>query len=421
VAGKIADVPDSTPTRKIEQAAVIGAGSNGADIAMCFLDAGIPVQLLEIGEDSTHNSCARVRKHYESAVKRGKMTQEQCDERLALLSVSNAYADIANADIVIEAVFEQLTIKQHVFATLDRTMKPGAILATNTSTLDINRIARATKRVGDVVGLHFLNLPGSMKLLEVVRGEGTSDDVLTTVVKLAKRLKKSAVVSRSRDGFIGNRMLSQLLEQALLLVEEGASPYAIDAAMENFGFERGPFRFCDIAGTDIHWLLRRQRREELTIDEELCELGRAGQSSLAGWYDYKPNETNAYPSSVVEQLIREYRARKGITPRTIEEPEILDRLILSLVNEGSRILEERTAERASDVDLVLVSGYGFPKWRGGPLFHADVIGLDRVVRRMKDFEANPHANPESWQSSFLLQRLAAEAKTFRSLDRPFSL
>jgi 3-hydroxyacyl-CoA dehydrogenase len=266
-----------------------------------------------------------------------------------------------------------------------------------------------------------------MKLLEVVRGEGTSDDVLTTVVKLAKRLKKSAVVSRSRDGFIGNRMLGQWLDQALLLVDEGASPYAIDAAMENFGFERGPFRFCDVAGLDIHWLLRRQRhadqasRGEQTIDESLCELGRTGQGALAGWYDYKPGDAIAYPSRVVEDLILDYRVRNGIRPRAIDEAEILDRLILALVNEGSRILEERTAERASDVDLVLVSGYGFPKWRGGPLFHADVIGLDRVVKRMKDFQANPHANPESWQSSVLLQRLAAEAKTFRSLDRPFSL
>ena len=427
VAGKIADVPDSTPTRTIERAAVVSAGSVGAEIARCFIDAGIPVQLLEVGEDSLGDSSTRVRKYYEGAVTRGKLTQAQCDERLALLTAARSYTDIADADIVIEAVFEQLTIKQHVFATLDRTMKPGAILATNTTTLDINRIARATKRAGDVVGLCFMNPPSSMKLLEIVRGEGTLDDVLTTAVKLAKRLKKSAVVSRSRDGFIGNRMLAQLLEQALVLVEEGASPYAIDAAMENFGFERGVFRFCDMAGTDIHWLLRRQRqaddpnRNEPTIDEDLCERGRVGQSAYAGWYDYKPGDASALPSPLVIELIREYRIRKGITARPIDEPEIMDRLILALVIEGARILEERTAERASDVDLVLVSGYGFPKWRGGPLFHADVIGLDRVVKRMKDFQANPHANPESWQSPFLLQRLAAEAKTFRSLDRPFSL
>jgi len=426
-AGKIADVPDSTPTRDIRQVAVVGAGTAGADIAICLLDAGIPVLLLEIGEDSLESSRARIRAHYENAVKRGKLTVAQCADRLELLTPAGSYVAIANADLVVEAVFEELTIKQHVFATLDRTMKIGAILATNTWTLDVNRIARATKRPGDVVGLHFLSPLSSVKLLEIVRGEATSDDVLTTVVKLAKRLRKAAVVSRSRDGFIGNRMLAQFLEQALRLVEEGASPYVVDAAMENFGFERGPFRFCDVAGTDIHCALRRQRQSDVsihespTLDEDLGELGRAGQSRLAGWYDYKPGDARAYPSSVVETLIRRYRARRGLAPRTIEDAEIIDRLVLTLVNEGARILEERTAERASDVDLVLVSSFGFPNWRGGPLFHADTIGLDRVVRRMKDFEANPNANPETWQSSGLLQRLAAEAKTFRSLDRPFSV
>jgi 3-hydroxyacyl-CoA dehydrogenase len=427
VAGKIADIPDSTPTRTIERAAVVGAGFVGISIAMSFMDVGIPVSLLEVGEEALERSCARIHDHYETLVKRGKLTKQQCDERLELLTPSDTYSSIASADIVVEAVFEELAIKQHVFATLDRTMKPGAILATNTSTLDVNRIARATKRPGDVVGFHFLSPPRSMKLIEIVRGEATSDDVLTTAVKLAKRLKKAAVVSRSRDGFIGNRMLAQFLEQALLLVEEGASPYAIDAATENFGFEMGPFRSCDLAGTDIHWLLRRQRRsehadrEDSTLDDDLCELGRTGKSANAGWYDYKPGDSTSYPSPTVAEMIRKHRARKGVKAREIEEPEIVDRLVLTLVNEGSRILEERTAERASDVDLVLVSGYGFPKWRGGPLFHADLIGLDRVVKRMKDFEANPLAKPESWQSTFLLQRLAAEAKTFRSLDRPFSL
>jgi 3-hydroxyacyl-CoA dehydrogenase len=426
-AGRISDVPDSTPPRAIERAAVIGAGATGIGITMSFLDAGIPVRLLEVGEDALERSCARIHEAYETSVKRGRLTKQQCDERLELLTPTSSYTGLGDADIVVEAVFDELTIKQHVFATLDRTMKRGAILATNTANLDVNRIARATKRPADVVGLHFLGSPSTSKLLEVVRAEDTANDVLTSVVKLARQLRKVAVVSRARDGFIGNRLLAQFLDQALLMVEEGASPYAIDAASENFGFAMGPFRTSDLAGTDISWILRRHRRVESvepgvsTLDDWLCELGRSGRGAMAGWYDYRADDPRAYTSAVVEHLIREYRAEKGIAPREIDEAEIVDRLVLALVNEGARILEERTAERASDVDLVTVTGYGFPKWRGGPLFHADVIGLDRALKRMKDFEANPRANPESWRPPFLLQRLAAEMKTFRSLDRPFTL
>lgn len=422
-AGKMSDVPDSTSVRSIERAAVIGAGASGISIAMCFLDAGIPVRLLEVGEEALERSCARIHDAYENLVKRGRLTKEQCDQRLELLTPTSSYTGLADADIVIEAVFDELTIKQHVFTTLDRTMKPGAILATHTTSLDVNRIARATKRAGDVIGLHF----NATKLLEVVRGEGTADDVLTSVVRLARRLRKVPVVSRAREGFIGNRMLTQFLQQAVLMVEEGASPYAIDAAIENFGFTMGPFRTSDAAGTDINWMLRRHRGAEHngsdtpTLDDWLCELGRAGRGSMAGWYDYRPDDSKAYPSAVVATLIREYRAQKDILPRAIDEAEIIDRLVLVLVSEGARILEERVAERASDIDLVTVIGHGFPKWRGGPLFHADLIGLDRVVKRMKEFESNPRANPECWKPSGLLQRLATEMKTFRSLDRPFSL
>jgi 3-hydroxyacyl-CoA dehydrogenase len=333
-AGKIADVPDSTPTRPIERAVVIGDGTTAAGIAQCFQNAGIPVRLLSAS---------------------GYM-----QERSALL----------DADIVVEAVFEELTMKQHVFATLDHIMRPETILASSTATLDIGRMARVTNRARNVVGLHFLNPPSVMKLLEVVRCEETAADVLTTVMRLARRLKKVPVVSRARAGFISNRMLAQYLEQARLLVEEGASPQSVDAAIENFGFVRGPFRASDTERTHIEDLLRRAR---------------------------------------------------GVEPRRVEEGEIVDRLVLALVNEGARILEERTAERASDIDLVSVTSHGFPKWRGGPLFHADLIGLDRIVKRMTEFEQNPRANPEFWQTPFLLQRLAADGKTFRSLDRPFPL
>jgi 3-hydroxyacyl-CoA dehydrogenase len=379
-AGKIADVPDSTPTRPISLAAVIGAGSLAIGIAICFLDAGIPVKLLEAGEDALERSCARIHDHYEQLVKQGQQTQEQCDEKLALLMPSQSYAEISDADIVVEAVFEEITIKQHVFATLDRTMKRGAILVTSTSTLDIGRIARATQRTCDVVGMHFLGPPNAMKLIEVVRCDETADDVLTTVVRLARRLKKVAVVARARAGFIGNRMLSQYLDQALLLVEEGAAPRTVDEAIENFGFTQGPFRAGDIDGDEV-----------------------------------------ARPSSVVADLIRSFRQQHGNPPRRIEEGEIIDRLVLALVNEGARILEERVAERTSDIDLVSLTVHGFPTWRGGPLFHADLVGIDRIVKRMQEFADNPRANPEFWRPPFLLLRLAADGKTFRSLDRPFAL
>jgi 3-hydroxyacyl-CoA dehydrogenase len=333
-ASKIADVPDSTPLRPIKHAVVIGDGTTAAGITQCFQNAGIPVRLISATGYALERSA------------------------------------VADADIVVEAVFEELTIKQHVFATLDGMMKPGAILASSTSTLDISRIARVTKRTRDVVGLHFLNPPSVMKLMEVVRCEETADDVLTTVMRLARRLKKVPVVSRAKAGFISNRMLAQYLEQARLLVEEGASPQSVDDAIENFGIARGPFRASDIERTHIEELLRRAR---------------------------------------------------GIEPRRIEEGEIVDRLVLALVNEGARILEERTAERASDIDLVSVMGHGFPSWRGGPLFHADLVGIDRIVKRMKEFEQNPKADPEFWHPPFLLKRLAADGKTFRSLDRPFPL
>ncbi|MFM2187651.1 MAG: hypothetical protein RIR43_2223 [Pseudomonadota bacterium] len=417
-ASKIPDVPDDTPLRPITQVGVIGAGTMGGGISMNFLNAGIPVTILETQQEALDRGVATIRKNYEAQVKKGKLKPEKYEERMALLKTTLSYDDLKACDLIIEAVFEEISVKQAVFEKLDAVAKRGAILASNTSTLDVDRIASFTKRPQDVVGMHFFSPANVMKLLEVVRGRETAKDVLATVMKVAKTIKKTAVVSGVCDGFIGNRMIEQYSRQAGFLLEEGCTPAQVDKAIEKFGFAMGPFRMGDLAGNDIGWAIRKRRyvekprlRYSKTADL-LCEMGRYGQKTGAGWYDYAPGKRDAIPSPVVVKMIEDHRASLGIKPRKIADEEIVHRLVYSLVNEAAKILEEGIANKASDVDMVYLTGYGFPLWRGGPLCYADTQGLFNVVQAMKRFAQNPHDDAEFWQPAPLLAKLAAEGKTF---------
>ena len=420
-AAKVPDVPETTPVRDIKSAAVVGAGTMGTGIAINFLNAGIPVHLLEVGQEALDRGVARVREFYEGQVKKGRMKPEAGLAMAGLLTPTLAYADLGTVDIVVEAVFEDLAVKEKVFESLDAVLKPGAILATNTSTLDVDRIAAYTKRPADVIGTHFFSPANVMKLLEVVRGQATAKDVLATTMRLAKTLKKTAVVSGVCDGFIGNRMIEQYSRQALFMVDEGASPAEIDAAVEAFGFAMGPFRMSDLAGNDIGWHIRKRRAVEhpeivySKVADKLCDLGRFGQKTGAGWYDYRPGDRTAYPSAVVEALVVAHRAAIGVTPRRLEPREIVDRLVLALVNEGAAILEEGIAQRSSDIDIVYLTGYGFPVWRGGPMCYADELGVYGVAQRMRELGRNPYGDPAFWTPAPLLVRLAASDGTLNSV------
>ncbi len=417
-ASKISDVPESTPIRPIKSVAVIGAGTMGGGISMNFLNAGIAVTMLETKQDALDRGVAVICKNYQNTVKRGKLTQEKCDQRVALLKPTLSYDDIKDADLVIEAVFEDIGVKEQVFSKLDSVMKPNAILASNTSTLDLNRIASFTKRPQDVVGLHFFSPANVMKLLEVVRGARTSHDVLATVMKLAKKIKKTAVVSGVCDGFIGNRMIEQYSRQAMFMLDEGASVEQIDRAIEHFGFAMGPFRMGDLAGNDIGWHIRQRRyveRPDLTYSragDRLCEMGRFGQKTGAGWYDYKPGDRQAYPSTIVAEVLSEYRRASGFETRPISDEEICQRLVYALVNEGAHILAEGIAQRASDIDVIYLMGYGFPLWRGGPMHYAESVGLANVVAAMNRFAANPHADPAFWKPAPVLDACVKSGKGF---------
>jgi len=415
---KIPDVPADTPVRAVKKLAVIGAGTMGGGIAMNFLNAGIPVVMLEMKQEALDRGVATIRKNYEAQVKKGKLKADKYDQRMALLSTTLKYDDLKDADMVIEAVFEDMGVKEQVFKTLDEVMKPGAILASNTSTLDVNKIASFTKRPQDVIGTHFFSPANVMKLLEVVRGEKTAKDVLATVMQLGKKIKKTCVVSGVCDGFIGNRMIEQYSRQAGFLLEEGCTPAQVDRAVEKFGFAMGPFRMGDLAGNDVGWYIRKRRylekpnlRYSKTADL-LCELGRFGQKTNAGWYDYVPGKRDAIPSKLVEDMIAEHRKTMGLTPRKISDEEIVQRLVFALVNEGARIVEEGIALRASDIDMVYLTGYGFPLHRGGPMCYADTVGLFNVVQAMKRFAKNPNDDAKFWEPAPLLAKLAAEGKTF---------
>ncbi|MEY2770333.1 MAG: Fatty acid oxidation complex subunit alpha [Pseudomonadota bacterium] len=417
-ASKIPDVAEDTPKREIARVAVIGAGTMGGGISMNFLNAGIPVTILETKQEALDRGVATIRKNYEAQVKKGKLKQDKYEQRMALLSTTLNYADIGNADLVIEAVFEDMGVKESVFRQLDQVMKAGAILASNTSTLDVNQIASFTARPQDVVGMHFFSPANVMKLLEVVRGKDTAKDVLATVMALAKKIKKTAVVSGVCDGFIGNRMIEQYSRQAGFLLEEGCTPQQIDKAIEKFGFAMGPFRMGDLAGNDIGWAIRKRRYQEKPhmkyskTADLLCEMGRYGQKTGAGWYDYQAGKRDPIVNQDVLDMIERHRQSLGITPRKISDDEIVQRLVFSLVNEACHILEEGIASKASDIDMVYITGYGFPYWRGGPMLYADQMGLFNVQEAMKRFARNPLDDAQFWQPAPLLQRLVAEGKTF---------
>ncbi|MDP3823783.1 MAG: 3-hydroxyacyl-CoA dehydrogenase NAD-binding domain-containing protein [Burkholderiales bacterium] len=415
---KIPDVPADTPVRSVAKLAVIGAGTMGGGIAMNFLNAGFSVVMLEMKQEALDKGVGIIKKNYEAQVKKGKLKQDKLDGRMALLSTTLNYADLKDADMVIEAVFEDMAVKEKVFKTLDEVMKPGAILASNTSTLDVDQIAAFTKRPQDVIGTHFFSPANVMKLLEVIRGKATAKDVLATVMALGKKIKKTTVVSGVCDGFIGNRMIEQYSRQAGFLLEEGCTPAQVDKAMEKFGMAMGPFRMGDLAGNDVGWYIRKRRylekpnlRYSKTADL-LCELGRFGQKTSAGWYDYVPGKRDAIPSKVVTDMIEKHRADLGITPRKISDDEIVHRLVYALVNEGAKIVEEGIAMRASDIDMVYLTGYGFPLHRGGPMNYADTVGLFNVVGAMKRFAANPLDDAGFWTPAPLLAKLAAEGRSF---------
>jgi 3-hydroxyacyl-CoA dehydrogenase len=417
-AGKIGDIGPDVAVREIRQVGVVGAGTMGGGIAMNFVNAGIPVTLLETGQDALDRGLATIRKNYENSAKKGKLTAEQVEQRMGSIAPTLDYADLKDADLIVEAVFEDYEVKRSVFARLDAVAKPGAILASNTSTLDVDRIAAFTARPQDVLGMHFFSPANVMKLLEVVRGKATAKDVLATVMALAKKIGKTAVVSGVCDGFIGNRMIEQYSRQAGFLLDEGALPQQVDQAMEKFGFSMGPFRMGDLAGNDIGWAIRKRRYVEkphMTYSKTadlVCELGRYGQKTGAGWYDYKPGDRAAYPSAVVDALIERHSRDLGIARRDIGDEEIVERLVYALVNEGARILEEGIAAKASDIDIVYLSGYGFPLWRGGPMFYADSVGLDKVLAAMRRY-AEGHQG-QAWQPAPLLVRLAEAGRSFNS-------
>jgi len=415
---KIADVPSDTPTRDIKKVGVIGAGTMGTGISINFLNAGIPVTIVEMKKEGLDRGVEAIRKVYEGQVKKGRMTEEKAKAKIDLLTPSLSYDDISDADLVIEAVFEEMGVKEQVFNKLDEICKPGAILASNTSTLDVNKIASFTKRPEDVVGLHFFSPANIMKLLEVVRGDKTAKDVLATAMKLAKTIRKTAVVSGVCDGFIGNRMINQYSREALAMLEEGASVQQIDKAIEKFGFAMGPLRMADLAGGDIGWAIRKRLYAEnpdmkkSLIADRLCELGRFGQKTGSGYYRYEPGNRKALHDPEVDKVVEECRKEMGITPRKISNKEIVQRCVYALVNEGARLLEEGIAQRASDIDMVYLTGYGFPVFRGGPMHYAEQVGLANVVRDTEPFAENPNTQPGFWEPAPLLAKCAAEGRGF---------
>ena len=413
---KIPDVPDSTPVREIRKAAVIGAGTMGGGIAMSFANAGIPVTLVDVSQESLERGVQKIRGNYAATVSKGRLTQSDMDKRMGLIHGSINLAQAADADIVIEAVFERMDVKKDMFRKLDGIVKQGAILATNTSTLDVDEIASATTRPQEVIGTHFFSPANVMRLLEVVRGEKTDKGVLATTMKLGKALKKVPVVSGVCDGFIGNRMLEKYGQQSLFLLDEGASPQQVDAALTKWGMAMGPFTMYDMAGNDIGWDIRKRRYQERPdfvyskVADRICELGRFGQKTGKGFYKYEPGSRKPLPDPEVEKIIEKYRSEIGLKPRQISDDEIVERCIYALVNEGALILEEGIALRASDIDMVYLTGYGFPPFRGGPMFYADTAGLDKVLASIEKFQKGYKG--DQWKPAPLLVKLAKEGRKF---------
>ncbi|WBY01331.1 3-hydroxyacyl-CoA dehydrogenase NAD-binding domain-containing protein [Ramlibacter tataouinensis] len=413
---KVAGVPDGTAARPIRQVAVIGAGTMGTGIAITLANAGIAVSLLETGQEALQRGIDSIRRTYESALKKGRLTPDALEQRMNLIAPTLSYDALVDADLAIEAVSESLEVKRVVFEQLDRVLRPGAILASNTSALNLDTIASFTSRPQDVVGLHFFSPAHVMRLLEVVRGAATSAEVLATVMQLARRIGKVAVVAGVCDGFIGNRILARYVSAANDLLLQGASPQQVDRALEEFGLAMGPFRVGDLAGLDISWAVRKRRAAENPgVDfsiaaDRLCEAGRFGQKNGAGWYRYEPGRRDPIADPAVDALLAEYRRDKGVTPRAVGKAEIVERCLFAMANEGARILDEGIAQRASDIDVVYLNGYGFPRHRGGPMHYAEEVGLSEVVRALRRIAAEPGADARAWTPAPLLDRLAAEGR-----------
>ena len=413
---KIPGVPEDTPVRPITKAAVIGAGTMGGGIAMCFANAGIPVVVIDTTQQGVDKGIERIKSNYAGTVEKGRLPQADMDKRMGLIQGSVNLGKAADASIVVEAVFERMDIKQGLFKQLDAMMQPGAILATNTSTLDVDQIAAATTRPEDVVGTHFFSPANVMRLLEVVRGKQTAKDVLATTMKLGKTLKKVAVVSGVCDGFIGNRMLEKYVQQSLFLLEEGATPAQVDGALQRWGMAMGPFAMYDMAGNDIGWEIRKRRAKERPdmvyskFADRICEKGWFGQKAGRGWYRYEKGNRKPIPDPEVEKMLEDYRKEIKVKPRKIPDEEIVERCIFALANEGARILEEGIALRASDIDMVYLTGYGFPPYRGGPMFYADTVGLGKVLDSIRRFQEGYKG--DQWQLAPLLVKLASEGRRF---------
>jgi 3-hydroxyacyl-CoA dehydrogenase len=412
---KIPDVPKDTSVLPIRTAAVVGAGTMGGGIAMVFANAGIPVLLKEVDRAALDRGLATIRKNYASSVSKGRLTQQFVDERLKLIQPTLSFEGFEAVDMVVEAVFEGMELKKQVFAELDRVCKPGSVLATNTSTLNIDEIASSTSRPEFVIGTHFFSPANVMRLLEIVRGRATSKEVIATCMQLSKRLGKIGVLVGNCVGFVGNRMFGPYRREAQFLVEEGAGVEAVDKALFDFGMAMGPLATADLAGLDVGWRIRKEYRQlqnpnvrQPFVEDRLCELGRFGQKTGAGWYKYDENR-RAIPDPEVNEWVRKWAIEAEIPQREIAAAEIVDRCIYALVNEGARILEEGIALRSVDIDIIYVNGYGFPSHRGGPLWYADTVGLNNVYNRICDFHAR---QGELWQPAPLLRRLAEESGTF---------
>jgi 3-hydroxyacyl-CoA dehydrogenase len=413
--GKIPDVPKETPLLPIKSAAVVGAGTMGGGIAMVLANSGIPVLLKDADQAALDRGLATIQSNYANSVKRGRFTQQDAEERCKRIVPTLSYDDFGKADLVIEAVFEGMALKKEVFKELDRVCKPNAILASNTSTLNIDEIASATSRPTFVIGTHFFSPANVMRLLEIVRGKSTSREVIATCMQLSKSLGKIGVLVGNCRGFVGNRMFGPYRREAQFLVEEGVSISAVDKALADFGMAMGPLATGDLAGLDVGWRIRKEYRylekpgiRQPFVEDNLCELGRFGQKVKAGWYKYD-EQRRAMPDRVVDELIRKWVAEAGIPQREISPAEIVDRCLYALVNEGARILEEGFALRASDIDIIYLNGYGFPAYRGGPMWYADTVGLKKVYERISEFHRQ---HGEIWQPAPLLARLADQSKTF---------
>jgi 3-hydroxyacyl-CoA dehydrogenase len=409
------DVPAGTKPRKVEQVAIIGAGTMGGGIAMSFANAGIPVTLIETGEEQLKRGLGVMQKNYEATAARGGIPADAPAKRMGLIKGVVGIENVKDADLIIEAVFETMAIKKEVFGKLDQFAKPGAVLASNTSYLDINQIAAMTKRPQDVLGMHFFSPANVMKLCEIVRAEKTAPDALVTAVNIAKRIAKVPVVVGVCDGFVGNRMLAARGKQAEKFLFEGALPQQVDGVVTKFGIPMGPFAMGDLAGLDIGWRSRQDRGIKSEIADAICEAGRFGQKTGKGYYKYEAGSRSPLPDPEIEKLIQETLAKLGLKPRQIDDQEILERMIYPMINEGARILEEKIASRPSDIDVVWLYGYGWPIYRGGPMFYADLVGLKKVAERLSFYAKQ--TNDPSLEPAPLLKRLVDEGKTFASLAR----